>query len=88
MDPPATMSGFGHPPERFELTESDKASALWMRLKTYFEDRIDGARKRNDDTTLSEAGTAALRGEIRTLIALMRLGDDRPIISTGDDQPP
>lgn len=66
----------------FDLTPGDKASSLWLRLKAHLEDRLDDARRRNDSPTLPEAGTAALRGEIKTLKRLIALGDDRPM--TGD----
>lgn len=82
------MSGSRRPLDRFELTADDKAQSLWRRLKAHFEDQLAAARMRNDDPGLSDADTAAIRGEIKTLKAHIRLGDDRPIISTGDDQPP
>lgn len=64
----------------FRLTESDKASALWLRLREHFEQRLTGARLRNDDPTLDPAATAALRGEIKVLKLLTRLDADRPSI--------
>jgi hypothetical protein len=70
----------------FRLSETDKASGLWLRLKDHLEDRIAAARKRNDNIQ-SEAETAVLRGEIRALKHLVRLGDDRPILDGNDDQP-
>ena len=59
----------------FRLTESDKASGLWLRLRAHLEDRIASARLRNDDATLDPAATAAIRGEIKVLKLLMRLDD-------------
>lgn len=63
----------------FGLTETDKASATWLRLKTHLQDRLDTARVRNDHGQ-TEAETAALRGEIKTLKALLSLGEDQPNI--------
>lgn len=59
----------------FRLTESDKASGLWLRLRAHLDDRIASARLRNDDATLDPAATAAIRGEIKVLKLLMRLDD-------------
>lgn len=55
---------------------------MWHRLKAYLTDRLETARISND-RALSEHETAALRGEIKTLKALISLGDDRPVM-TGD----
>lgn len=72
----------------FELSDLEKHQTLWFRIKTHLEDRLADARRRND-ASLSEADTAALRGEIKCLKRLIALGDDRPLIVTGDgDQPP
>jgi hypothetical protein len=70
----------------FQLTEHDKAQGLWLRLKAHFEDRLADARHRNDRVQ-SEHETASLRGEIRCLKQLIRLGADRPMTGE-DDQPP
>lgn len=74
------------PPTPFQLTDSDKAQPLWHRLKTYLEQRLDTARKRND-APLTEAETATLRGEIRCLRQLIMLGDDRPMTGEDDEAP-
>ena len=70
----------------FDLTNSDKASSLWLRLCAHFEDRLSDARRRNVNL-LSEAETAALRGEIRALKRIIALGDDRPL-TDDEGQPP
>lgn len=67
--------------EPFDLTEHDKASGLWLRLRAHLQDRLAAARERNDRVQ-PEADTAAIRGEIKTLKVLIALGDDRPM--TGD----
>ncbi len=64
----------------FRLTESDKASGLWLRLRAHFDDRLAAARMRNDDPTLDPAATAAIRGEIKVLKLLIRLDAERPPI--------
>lgn len=68
----------------FLLSDYDKSSPLWARLKAHLEDRLASARGRND-ATLTEPETAALRGEIKALKALIRLDDARPIV-TGNDE--
>lgn len=65
----------------FVLTPFDKANGTWLRLREQLEDRLASARLRNDDVTHSEQATAALRGEIRVLKSLIRLGDDRPVVT-------
>jgi hypothetical protein len=73
----------------FQLSEHDKAQGLWLRLKSYLEGRLADARKRNDDMSLPEYDTAALRGEIRTLKRLIALDAARPVMTGSDDgQPP
>lgn len=74
-------------PEQFLLSEHDKAQGLWLRLKAYFEDRLAYARQRND-AVQPEDQTAALRGRIACLKELIALGDDRPVVLTGDDDAP
>lgn len=70
----------------FDLTPSDKASGLWARLKAHLEDRLAAARMRNDDPNQGAFETATIRGEIKTIKALLRLDVDRPV--TGDSEQP
>jgi hypothetical protein len=65
--------------DRFELTEQDKATALWLRLRAHLEDRLAAARRRNDEPQ-PEANTATIRGEIKALKSFIALGDERPIL--------
>lgn len=71
----------------FELTPSEKASNLWQRLKAHFDDRLAAARVRNDDPELTTFQTATIRGEIKSLKALLRLDVDRPLTGEGDQSP-
>jgi hypothetical protein len=68
----------------FTLSLHDKSQGLWVRLKAHLEERLADARLRNDRVQ-SEQDTAVTRGEIRCLKTLIRLGDDRPIL-TGDEE--
>jgi hypothetical protein len=62
----------------FQLTDGERAHPLWLKLKAHWLDRIAELRQRND-RTLSEAETAALRGQIAELKVAVALGDERPI---------
>lgn len=70
----------------FELSEADKASGLWLRLKAHFEDRLQDARRRNDRVQ-AESDTAAIRGEIQAFKRLLALGSDRPLTGEEDLAP-
>lgn len=65
----------------FELTEGEKAHPLWARLKSHLEEQLRVCRARNDGL-LSEMETAMLRGQIKAIKAIIRLGEARP--PTGD----
>jgi hypothetical protein len=67
----------------FQLTEADKSTGLWLRLKAHLETRLTDVRQLNDRAQ-SEHETAALRGEIRCLKQLIRLDASRPL--TGDEE--
>lgn len=64
--------------EPFELTTGEKLSPIWARLKAHFEAELQVLRARNDNPKLTEAETAALRGNISRLKAILALGVDRP----------
>ncbi len=51
--------------EPFRMTEQEKNSQLWLRLKEHLERLNDRDRIRNDDTSLSEEQTRVLRCTIR-----------------------
>jgi hypothetical protein len=71
----------------FRLSEQDRFSSLWLRLEAHLVDMLASARVRNDNENLTEHQTAALRGRIKTLRALIALGEDRPMM-TGEDEAP
>lgn len=74
--------------DRFELTEGEKASALWLRLKGHLTEMLATARLQNDNETLTEQQTATVRGRIKCLKALLALGDTRPWVTGTGEQPP
>ena len=70
----------------FALTDNDRASSLWQRLRAHLEDRLSQSRSRNDNEALTEQETAALRGRIRLLKSLIALGDDPRPFATGNSE--
>lgn len=69
-------------PVTFELSDAEKNSPMWARLKAHFEQRLHSCRLQNDRTQ-PEPQTAELRGQIKCLKAMIALGEDRP--QTGDE---
>lgn len=61
------------PPDRFELTQEDKNSLLWKRLKEFYEQENDKDRKRNDDLSLTEDETRNIRAMIAARKSLLKL---------------
>ncbi len=59
------------------LSETDRHSALWLKLKKHFEERIALLRARNDND-LDEAKSARLRGRIAETKYFLGLGDPGP----------
>lgn len=58
---------------KFELTQSERGSPLWIRLEAHFEAEL--ARKRvGNDRKQPEVDTNHLRGEIAQLKAFLALG--------------
>lgn len=61
-------------PEVFILDAQERQSALWLKLLSHLKEKLETARGKNDghhdDTT-----TAALRGQISTLKALIALDE-------------
>ena len=65
----------------FQLTLSERNSALWLRLKQHLEDELALLRVQNDDDR-DPVATAHLRGEIARIKTLLAL-DSEP-----SEQPP
>lgn len=68
------MTKLNQPPEPV-LTKADKQSSVWLKLKKHFEERLAEKRVRNDSLELTDAQTAALRGEIAVLKYSIALGE-------------
>ena len=59
------------------LTVNDRTSAVWQKLKPYFEKRLESLRRKNDGDKSPEQ-TAKLRGQIAEVSHLLALGTDMP----------
>lgn len=68
-------------PEVFLLSPQERNSALWLKLRAHFKDKLALARGKNDGMQNDATVTAALRGDIRTLKAIIALDADAPEVS-------
>lgn len=66
------------------LNHVEAQSALWLKLKSYMEEQLDVARRKNDGD-LDPFETAKLRGRIAALKALIAL-EDSPVVPVADEQ--
>jgi hypothetical protein len=62
------------------LTDTEKASPLWIKIKEHIEERIEKHRSSNDKTQPADA-TEKLRGKIAELNYLRNLDKERPQIN-------
>jgi len=63
-----------HDFDEFKLTETDKNSAVWQKLKNYLSAELNNLRKQNDES-LSEVATMFLRGKIERNKEILALGE-------------
>lgn len=56
------------------LSKSDLQSAVWLKVKEHLEAELAERREYNDGLSLTEVETAAIRGEIKRLKRLLKLG--------------
>ena len=66
-----------------KLEAHEKQSALWLKLESHIEQRIDTLRRMND-SELDPTQTARLRGRIVELRALVALSRDEQPLETVD----
>lgn len=62
-----------NPPEKFELTASDKNSITWHKLSDHFEKSIATLREKNDSIGNDERETLKIRAEIALYKSLLKL---------------
>lgn len=68
---------------RFELTDHERDSALWKKLREQAEDQLDALR-RDNDRNHDEVRTANIRGQIARLNIFLALGKPAPHQETDD----
>lgn len=61
-------------PDRFQLTDQERSSALWGRLRAFYETRLRLLRAQNDGPMGFEA-TEKLRGRIHEVKSILSLND-------------
>lgn len=54
------------------LTAGDRQTALWAKIKDYYEGRLQDLRVRNDGLAQDERTTAFLRGQIAEIKSLLQ----------------
>jgi len=64
--------------------ELDKHSSTWRFVEDWANSQIKAIREKNDNTSLTEAQTAVLRGKIKAYRDLLALTKDRTGILTRD----
>jgi len=64
-------------PERFEISDGDKYSSLWVRLEKHLQERLANLREGNDKPA-DEVTTALNRGRIAMVKEILGLGDRGP----------
>lgn len=60
------------------LTEDERTSPVWQSVKAHLERMLAKKRIENDNPKLTPVETAALRGQIQTLRAMIALGAKPP----------
>jgi hypothetical protein len=65
----------------FQLTASERQSALWLRLQSHLEDMLADLREQNDNESTPER-TAKLRGRIAAVKDFLALGKPTPSVTT------
>lgn len=69
--------------ERFRLTEQEKASPLWQRLKAHLVELLEDKRRANDRMRPIEE-TAKLRGEIAQIRYLIEAAAPQTEFAAGE----
>lgn len=62
-----------NPPNIFELSKTERASQLWLKISEHLETRIKELRERNDSIELDDKQTLKLRTEISVYKTLLKL---------------
>ncbi len=57
-----------------ELSSTDLVSSTWLKIEKHLEERLNTLRSQNDNETLTEQKTAAMRGRIAEIKGLLHYG--------------
>lgn len=60
------------------LLPHELESAVWRKIKAHLETELVERRAYNDGQSLTEIETAMIRGEIKHIKRMLRLGDTKP----------
>lgn len=72
-------------PAEFKLDKNDTAQPLWAKLRTHYEAKLAQLRAQNDDPGKDPIKTAALRGRIAEVKALLALASPAPATEADAD---
>lgn len=71
--------------DRLVLTEQERNSPLWLRLKAHYEKRLHSMRSRNDGP-LANDDTLLLRGRIHEIKTFLSINEAMPIGTRKESQ--
>ena len=63
---------------QFQLTDAEKASPMWARLKQRYNDRIEALHLELEHPDTTEAKTALIRGQFKALREQLALDKELP----------
>jgi hypothetical protein len=72
------------PQDRFTLSDTERNSPLWLRLKAFYEKRLITLRSKNDGP-LGADETLLLRGRIHEVKSFLSIEDAMPIAMSRKD---
>jgi len=58
------------------LSKTEQLSQVWLAIKSHLESRLERLRLMNENESLDAVQTAAMRGRIAEVKALLSIGDD------------
>jgi hypothetical protein len=64
---------------KFSMTPADRQSAVWLKLKEHYTQRLNTLREQNDGKLDAEA-TAKIRGRIAECKLIISLGKEEPAV--------
>lgn len=71
---------------RFQLSDDERRSAVWLRLMDFMEARLHVLREQNDSVKLDQDATQRKRGRIQEIRFLRALDKPAPTAVTDDSE--